>query len=206
MLPPRTLLAPAGLARAALFGAVVGTLLDGAHTWSGTTAYPDPVMWRAAWWAPLTFALAYALEASLYTWARQRSGRPPVTAAVRWTCAAVFAGLYVASGFLPVSNPAKLAVLLAGAGALWAATDRTPQTLAVAAAAAVIGPGTEITLVHLGLFAHLQPDVWGIPLWLPALYLASAPGVGPLLGWLGAGQAGPAAARLATSNLTPTGQ
>jgi energy-converting hydrogenase Eha subunit C len=165
----------------ALFGATIGSVLDGFHTWSGTTAYPEPVLLRAAWWTPLIFAGAYTLEGVLYTVARQRSGKPAVAPAVRWTCALLFAGLYAASGFLPVANPIKLAVLLGGFVALWAATDRTPQTLAVAAAAAVLGPVTEITLVHLGLFAHLQPDLAGIPMWLPGLYLCSAPGIGPML-------------------------
>jgi hypothetical protein len=96
-------------------------------------------------------------------------------------CAAAFSLLYAASGYLPVSNPAKLIVLLLGGGALWIATGRNPLTLVLGIASAVLGPATEFVLVHLGVFRHLQPDVLGIPIWLPALYLASAPWRGAAL-------------------------
>ena len=101
--------------------------------------------------------------------------------------AVVFAGLYWLSGYLPGTNVVKLAVLLTGAVLLWLLNDRLVGTIGLGLVAAVLGPTTEIILVHLGAFAHLQPDFAGIPMWLPALYVASAPGVAPLVAWLGYG-------------------
>lgn len=184
------LFAPASLARLALFGAVVGSVLDGLHTFSGTTSYPDPVFLRAAWWIPITFAAGYALEGVLYTAGRHARNRPHLPASRRWLCAFLFVGLYACSGFLPVANPTKLLLLLVGAVALWGTFDRSRETVVVAVVAALVGPATEMMLVRLGLFAHLQPDVLGVPMWLPALYLASAAGIGPLLAWVGYGATG----------------
>ena len=83
---------------------------------------------------------------------------------------AIFVGLYFASGYLPASNAVKLAVLALGASLLFAMFARTKIALVLAVAAAIGGPLVEILLVSQGAFRHLQPDVLGIPIWLPALY------------------------------------
>ena len=95
-----------------------------------------------------------------------------------------FAALYFATGFLPVENPAKALVVVTGALLLFAYVDRSKAAIACAIAGAFIGPTTEIILTHLKLFAHLQPDFAGIPLWLPTLYFASGPGLGGFLAGL----------------------
>lgn len=87
----------------------------------------------------------------------------------------VFAVLYAVSAFLPASNALKTVVLLLGAVALWLYTDRTWQGVVLTTAAAVSGPLAEVVLSRLGVFRHRQPDFAGIPMWLPALYLAIGP-------------------------------
>ncbi|MBS2028251.1 MAG: hypothetical protein JST54_10130 [Deltaproteobacteria bacterium] len=180
----------AGSLKMLAMGAAGGTVLDGFHSHSGTISYPDPVFSMEAWWVPLLFAGAYTLLGVSWALARKLSGAAPIAPVARWTCALAFGVLYFASGYLPVSNAVKLGVLVAGFLVLWLATDRSWGTVAVGLLAAVLGPTTEVVLVHLHLFAHLQPDVAGIPMWLPGLfYLASAPGAGPLMAWLGHGHA-----------------
>ncbi len=168
-----------GLARLFVFGATVGSFLDAFHTHGGATSYPHPVFFAMAWWTPPLFGAAYALLALTY---RQNEPRPRV--AIRPARAAlgfvVFAALYFASGFLPPVNGVKLAVLLVGAGLLFAFVDRSRAALVTGVVSAFLGPAFEVALVRAGVFMHLQPDFLGIPMWLPALYLASGPGVGGL--------------------------
>lgn len=163
----------------ALLGATVGTVLDGFHTWSGTTSYPSPVFLKAAWWVPLLFGVAFASLGSLFSILRARDRRPAPSPRAALLGFVAFAALYFASGFLPAPNAVKLAVLLGGGAAAWWLVDRSPAAILTGIAAAIAGPLTEITLVHIGAFSHLQPDFAGIPMWLPALYFASGPAGGP---------------------------
>jgi hypothetical protein len=163
-----------------VFGATIGVLLDALHTFSGTTEYTHPLVLRTAWWAPLLFANAYGVGGVIYAVGYRRlGGLPAVRTRVELALGLfAFAALYATSAYLPTPNVVKLVVLLAGAAALWWRLDRTRVGAALACVAAVAGPVTEIVLTHFGLFRHLQADVAGIPIWLPALYLASGPSFG----------------------------
>jgi hypothetical protein len=162
------------------FGAIGGTLLDALHTFSGTSEYPQPFVCRTAWWVPLLFANAYGVGGWLYARAYRRMHGPRDVRS--WSTVTfgvvVFACLYAASAFLPLANLWKLAVLGAGAGALWFWFDRSWQCAALSAVTAILGPTTEILLSRAGVFRHLQPDWLGIPMWLPALYFAAGPSFG----------------------------
>lgn len=179
-----------------VFGATVGVLLDALHTFSGTTEYAHPVLLRTAWWAPLLFANAYGLGGFLYAVGYRRLGGPPSVRTYRELAAGLvaFAALYAVSAHLPAPNVGKLFVLFAGAIALWWRLDGRRIGAMLACVAAIAGPLTEIVLTHLGLFRHLQADILGIPIWLPALYLASGPSFGQL-----------ARARLASATLACAG-
>lgn len=177
-----------GLARLFVFGATVGSFLDAFHTHGGATLYPHPVFFAMAWWTPPLFGAAYVLLALTY---RQNEPRPrvPIPTGRAALGFVFFAGLYFASGFLPPANGVKLAVLLLGAGLLFAFVDRSRAALVTGALSALLGPAFEVVLVRAGVFLHLQPDFLGIPMWLPALYLASGPGVGGLASLLLGGRA-----------------
>jgi hypothetical protein len=155
-------------------------VLDAFHTFSGTTAYPNPIALSTAWWVPLLFASAYASLGTVYVVFRSRDRRPHPERSRAVLGFVMFALLYFASGFLPAANPVKLAVLVGGAALAWHFVDPTPASLATGLVGAIGGPLTEITLVHLGAFRHLQPDFAGIPMWLPALYFLAGPAAGPL--------------------------
>jgi hypothetical protein len=47
-----------GALRAFVFGAVVGSVLDGFHTWSGATSYPSPILLRIPMWLPALYLAA----------------------------------------------------------------------------------------------------------------------------------------------------
>lgn len=175
---------PMGILRMLLMGALVGSFFDGFHTHGGATSYPHPVVWMMAWWTPLLFGPVYALLGILYALGQSRSKRPAPTGREELTLA-IFGGIYFATGYL-ATNELKLAVALTAGLMLWVLTDRTLATVGVGLLAAVLGPATEIFFVHIGILSHLHPDLWGIPMWLPALYFSSAAGAGPSFAKLGA--------------------
>lgn len=176
----RPVLAPARLLALFAFGAVVLSIFDGFHTHSGTTRYPAPVLWQAAWWTPLLFGATAGLGgptfALLYHAFGGRRAPPP------WWQLAVaflaFGGLWYFSGFFHGANEIKLAVLSVAAVGLYLLLDRTVAGALCAVTTALSGPLVEIVLVRAGTFEHLQPDYLGVPMWLPALYACSAPVIG----------------------------
>lgn len=59
--------------------------------------------------------------------------------------------------------------------------DGTLQGLGMACLTAVCGPVIEIILINgFHLYAYSQPDIFGIPLWIPWVYFCGAPAVGNL--------------------------
>ena len=96
---------------------------------------------------------------------------------------------FIAAYWLTVApgSGAVRAVLLVGIfGVAWAVCDRTGAGLLLAGATAVGGPLVEILLIRAGAFVHHEVLVFGIPGWLPLLYLTAAVGLGGLARWLAA--------------------
>jgi hypothetical protein len=189
----RISLSPPRLLGLAVFGAVVLTVFDGFHTHSGTTRYPTPLALEAAWWAPLNFALATGLGGPLYVLGYRAVGgkRPPPSWPELALGLVIFGALYFFSGFGPVSNPVKLAVLGVAALGLFAWLDRTVAGAAMMLVTALVGPTVESILVHAGAFEHLKADVLHVPLWLPGLYACSGPVIGQgARRWLSVGGGG----------------
>lgn len=162
------------------FGATGGVLLDALHTFSATTLYTPPYLMRTAWWVPLLFTSAYGFGGLLYDRGWKSMRAPEALAPARDVALAMvlFAALYAASGFLPFSNAIKTVILLVGAAGLWIFTDRTWQGVLLSLSAAFGGPLAEVLLSRAGVFRHQHPDLLGIPIWLPALYLATGPSFG----------------------------
>jgi len=178
---PRLSRVAARVAGLFFFGALALTFCDGFHTHGGATRYPTPIFLMMAWWAPLLFGSSAAFGGLAYALGyRALGGRRAPAAGPIAVALALFVAAYFATGFLPASNMIKASVALVAAIVGWGISDRTWQGAALALATAIVGPCVEITLVHLGAFAHLQPDLLGVPIWLPALYLASGPAVGQL--------------------------
>lgn len=168
---------------ALLIGATVGTGLDAIHTHSGTTAYAREIVFRMAWWTPPLFGAAALLLLGAHVSVERALGRAVVPRRGKGTHALgalTFALAYVASGYLPASNAWKLALLCTVFVAGFACFGRSLPAGGLALAAALVGPIVEMTLVSRGAFLHLQPDVFGVPMWLPALYACASVFVGPL--------------------------
>jgi hypothetical protein len=170
--------------RLIFLGALVGPLLDRAHAWTGAIAYDGPVTFLGVpWWVSLVYtgaALGIGLTHPLLDRALRR---PQKVALGPGVLAAGFVGmsaLWIASGLIPGSNAAIALVLAAGAAAMLAAFDRTWQGAVLAAGTGAGGVAVEATLVRLRLFHHARPDVLGLPIWLPLLYVGGSVAIGNL--------------------------
>lgn len=180
-MPPATDPRSPRIARAALLllflGATLGSALDGIHTHFGATQYARPGLFLMAWWTPILFAAAFAvgvLRPLLDRWAL-RSGSPAPLP--RWMHVIVTLSLFVAAywnSVMPLPWPYVSGMMLATFGLGWLVSDRTPLTLGIAVVAAIGGPAVEALLVSQGAFQHLQDTAFGLPGWLPFLYLNAA--------------------------------
>lgn len=157
----------------AALGATLGVALDGIHTHLGATSYTRPVLWRAAWWTPLIFAGAFSVGLArplLERLLRRPSPAPPPRVVL--AAMACFVGAYFVT-VRPLPWPVTSALLLAVFAAAWWTFDRTAITLGICCAAAVGGPAVEALLVARGLFVHHQVLAFGVPGWLPFLYMVA---------------------------------
>jgi hypothetical protein len=180
-----------------LAGATLGSLLDAIHTHTGTTRYPEPVFFLAAWWTPLLFAaaaLAIGMQRTLVSrWVGLAVTPPPGSRVA--LAMALFVGAYAASGVLPFAWAGKSAVLSALFVVTFALCDRTALGLGLAMLTAFGGWTVEATLVHHGLFFHRDTEILGVAGWIPWLYATAAVAVGSLGTWLVDREPRPAAHR-----------
>ncbi len=170
----RTTLILAGL------GATLGSALDGIHSHFGAVSYTNPFVAQAAWWVPLLFAGAYAGGVARPLLAREELPLPA------WKVA-LGMGLFITAYWLTVAPWSWLvrSAILGGIFMVgWWSCDRTPLGVFIAGVTAIVGPVVEIVLVHAGTFVHHEALVFGIPGWLPFLYLTAAVGLGGLARWL----------------------
>jgi Protein of unknown function (DUF2878) len=154
-------------------GAVLGTALDAIHAYGDVESYPHEALGRLGWFVPLEFGLA-GIAAAIAVPLLERlfgEGRPPAwTPWERFRELPLLAGLYVTS----VAANGPSAGLLAGALLVLLAVRlifaATRGDWAFALAAAIAGPVVEAAIHALGAFDYTEPDVLGLPVWLPALW------------------------------------
>jgi hypothetical protein len=156
-------------------GAAGGLIGDAGHVQAGTTTYLDdsPKLWDSAIWFPILVGLATASLAEL----RLRLGRPRPGFDVRVGAGAIAAvlGIYAVTALVydgPEEPATALVFALAVLVVCWLADGR--PALVCGIAAAIVGPVAEIAIVKLDLaeYAPSADTLFGVPLWLPALYLA----------------------------------
>lgn len=160
------------------FGGVLGALCDQIHVRFGVLSYPRPDLLAQAWWVAPNFAVSAVLmmvgSQPFVERAPQTAGAHPswrqLTEAALW-----FLTAYFASGLL-FRHPAWL---FAGYVATWLArvwprVERKPL-LVHGILLAAAGTGYEAVLSALGTFHYHHPDVLGVPVWLPGLYLHGSP-------------------------------
>lgn len=154
-------------------GAVLGTLLDGIHAYGDVLAYPDPAFGRWAWFVPLEFGLV-GVGAGLVMPMLERLVAAGV--AIGWSPARraaellLFCGLYFITTLVEGDGGIWLAVALGALAAVRLLRREAPGDWVYALIAAALGPAAEAALSALEAFDYLDPDVAGIPYWLPSLW------------------------------------
>ncbi len=176
-----------------VLGATLGVGLDGIHTHFGscvnpqtglpaTEWYPEPWLFRMAWWVPPLFAgAAVAVGLARPAWERILDRRtPPLPDGLVLSGLALFVLAYLLSGVLPFAWSTRALVLAGFFAVSWGVFDRSGIGLFLAVGTALIGSSVEISLVNAGLFFYCEPDIAGVPGWLPWLYTTAAIAVGHL--------------------------
>jgi hypothetical protein len=153
-------------------GALLGTLLDGIHVYGDVESYPDPLLGRWAWFVPLEFGAAGVLAGALIPALERVAGPPlpphwPLRVRIAELCLIVAAYLStVVLDAAPVLVTTGLIALLAIRLTFWP----VPGDWLYALIGAAVGPVLEATISALGAFDYSNPDVAGIPMWLPVLW------------------------------------
>ena len=165
------------------FGSVLCTLLDQLHVRFGVLAYRDGSMFGQAPWVPSLFAVATLFGLFGYlTWARKLGFRRDLLdgARDRWgTREAVWALAWMVVAY-GVSGPLQgwprglLGVYLI-TFVLRSWSLRAPGLGWSSLQFAVGGTMFESLLASTGAFHYRHPDLWGVPLWLPGVYLHATP-------------------------------
>ncbi len=159
-----------------LVGAAGGLIGDAGHVQAGTTTYLDdetPFVWESALWFPILVGLATASVGEL----RLRLGPPRRGFELRVGIGAIASvlALYALTAVVydePEGPATTLIVMLAVLIASWLGGGG--PAIVCGLAAAVIGPAAEILIVELELaeYSPAADGLFGVALWLPALYFA----------------------------------
>lgn len=156
-------------------GALLGSLLDAVHVRSGVLEYPRPFLGNLGWYAPLRMGLLALCAVLLQERVSARLGEVPESAVQRPVRASVwFAFAWLATG-LYQAYPGALMLFLGSAfvaRALLLPTGRSAWVLG--ALCALLGTCSERAWQGAGLVLYRNPDLFGVPLWLPALYAHGA--------------------------------
>jgi hypothetical protein len=163
-------------------GAVGGLVGDAAHVQTGTTTYLSdavPFIWESALWFPVAVGLATVATGDLRLrlgpvapgpWAG-RADRIREAATAIASVLAIYAVSALVSDRPEMPGTVLVAMLAVICVARFASGG---PALVCAVAAAVLGPIAEIILVEAGA-AEYGPNsdgLFGVALWLPALYFA----------------------------------
>lgn len=166
----------------ALLGAVIATVCDGIHVYTGTLSYPNPFVCGQAAWVYPGFVTVFLFMEILYFLVIQRlpsffdvtmslSGGT-FRDVVETTIA--FALIYLMSG-LGNQEPVLLSVIFYGTFALRLLfTYERLTLLLLAVAMAFGGMFGEGVLSALGLVTYSYADVFYVPYWLGGLYVHGA--------------------------------
>ncbi len=156
-------------------GAVAALIGDHSHVATGATRYftdAVPFIWSSPIWFPVMVGAATVSLAEL----RLHLPAPRSTVTARQGLAGVAAviGTYVVTALVHTAPVVPATTLIVALAAItWCVLGDGPSIIC-GVLAAVIGPVVEIVLVKVGVFAYAgdSSHLFGVGLWLPALYFA----------------------------------
>jgi hypothetical protein len=145
------------------------------------------VLGRLGWFVPIEFGLAGVVSVLAIPLLERRfgDGRPPAwTTWERLREVPLLAGLYVTSIAVNVPSAPLFAAALLVLLAVRLTLAPARGDWAFALVAAIGGPAAEAAIHALGAFDYTEPDVLGLPLWLPALWANGGLAIRRLFGGL----------------------
>lgn len=164
-------------------GSLMCTLCDQVHVRTHVLVYRAPALAGQAVWVPLVFVLAAvaglalwsvlarldpAVRRDLATGPKDRWGTREALYAVAWMTL-----IYSSSGFVQGAPRAAFAAYVT-LFMLRAWSLRAPGVVTHALVFAAGGTAFEAALSSTGAFWYTQPEMFGVPVWLPGLYLHGA--------------------------------
>jgi len=163
-----------------LLGAALGTALDAFHVFSHVERYATPSLLGVAWWVPLLFGSAAVIIACshplLDPLLHHRRFRPLFSSllGLAWL---PLAYLISASFFDTLTKTALILLIYCN---FWLLAGSDWQNLVFSLVTAITGTLIEMILVAAGAFSYLQPDMLGVPYWLPGIYACASLALGDL--------------------------
>lgn len=164
-------------------GSLMCTLCDQVHVRTHVLVYRAPAVAGQAAWVPLVFVLAAfaglalwwllarldpTVSRDLATGPKDHWGAREALFAVAWMVL-----IYASSGFVQGAPRGAFAVYVA-LFMLRAWSLRAPGVVTHALVFAAGGTAFEAALSSTGAFWYTQPELFGVPVWLPGLYLHGA--------------------------------
>ena len=149
-------------------GGVGIAALDLMHVAAGTTSYSDPTAFGQPWWVIPQMGLATILATVAGRAFVRREVARPRELPVRIM---LFAGAYGVTAVLWRNSLLLLGLLLAAWAITLVVSAEGRPTVLYCVLFAAIGTGYEMALVAVGIFSYAEPEVLGVQVWLPGLYL-----------------------------------
>lgn len=162
-------------------GAIVGTGLDILLVSTQVESYSHPTAFGISWWVPLLFGattvcIAYAHLAILPLIGDLHRQGTLLNAIVEqgWI---LLAYLLI---IIHMDTPSKTLLMSIICFQFWLLSKKSWQNLLLSIVIAITGTLIEMILVAAGTFVYIQPDLFGVPYWLPLVYICASFAVGEL--------------------------
>lgn len=198
----------------AIYGGTMGTVFDSIHVHTRTAGYGNTPLipyLDVAWYVPIKFTVASVLIGMLRPELDEEfkrevsrlSGKSVLFGLACFWFAWGFTGLFTpycwtgggVGSAVPqcTAHPNYVLFFVLGVIAVgtWWAYDKTLESIGVASTIAAIGVGVEVYLVNFRLpwgelptYHYAHADFWGVPCWLPLIYVIAAGSLGNLARFL----------------------
>jgi hypothetical protein len=146
-------------------------ILAAFHVYRYVEQYTNPAFFGIAWWVPFLFGSAVVAIGYSHPFidplTRNVRRAYRVTTSIAELTWLLLAYLIAAS---PINSLAKTMLLILIYINFWLLAGRGWQNLVLSFVTAITGTLMEMTLVATGAFSYVQPDILGVPYWLPFVF------------------------------------
>ncbi len=164
-----------------LLGALVGTVLDAFLVYNGVKVYSSPDILGVSWWSPFLIGLGFIIIGYADPFLLPLLGyiRPafPLTVSLRGISWLFLVYVLIEVGLEAHLQTGQLLIVLV---LYYLLAEKHWQQLLLAIVVAITGTLIEMILVSSHVFSYHTPDVFGVPFWLPLLYICASLSIGDI--------------------------